>query len=299
MKQCNVCGQIVSQEITTCPVCGSTNLYGLKFIDDYRIQDIIHEDRTSLVCKAIRNQDETPVSITLFTKESGGDGHVAKRLEKELEKLKQLPAEHFVRQYAIKKSSDGPWYNLSEWVDAADWNSIFMSGLLNARPRMITLFHNIASILDMLNKHDHFMPYLILYDLLIPKENAKDLHVKLNYKLSRFLHARATHHGTMLQKVLDCHPDIINQRPIDFRSGIWSLGKVFVELLTADPNLQDLSSRMDELDGLEPELEPELAVLINAMLSDDPDLRPQTMGNVVSELSRILDHLPCSGSRKY
>ncbi len=162
---------------------------------------------------------------------------------------------------------------------------------MNARPRIITLFYNIASILDILNKHDHFMPYLILYDLLIPKEKVKDLHVKLNYKLSRFLNARATHHGPILQKVLDCHPDIINQRAIDFKSGIWSLGKVFIELLTADLNRDITSSTMDELDGPDPEL----ADLLNAMLADDPDLRPQTMGSVVSELSCILDHLPCPG----
>lgn len=291
MKQCNACGQIVSQEITMCPVCGSNNSGPLKFIDEYRIQAVIYEGRTSLVCKAVKDREATPVTIRVFTEKSGMDNRVAKRFEKELENLKQLPDKYFLRHYAIKKSSDGPWYKLSEWVDAADWDSIFMSGLLDARPRMISLFHNIAFILDILNTHDHFMPYLILYDLLIPKEKAKDLHVKLNYKISRFLNARATHHGPMLQKVLDCHPDIINQRAIDFRSGIWSLGKVFIELLTADPNQNITSSTVDEL--VNPD--PELGALLNAMLADDPDLRPQTMGGVVSELSRILDHLPCPG----
>lgn len=86
----------------------------------------------------------------------------------------------------------------------------------------------------------------------------------------------ATHHGPMLQKLLDCHPDIINKRAIDFKSGIWSLGKLFIELLTADHNLKDFSSKVDGLKGLDPDL----AVLIKIMLSDDPDLRPQTMRKV-------------------
>ena len=290
MKRCKSCGQILSQKIKTCPACGGHIIDRIKYIDDYKILAIIHEGHSSLVCKAVKGHGKTPVSIRLFAEESGVDDRVAKRLEKELKELNKLPSEHFVQHYAIKKSSDGLWYRVSEWVDAEDWGSIFISGRLNDQRRIVTLFHNIASVLALLHKKDHFMPYLILDDILIPKEKAKDLHVKINYKLSRFLNARATHHGPMLQKLLDCHPDIINQRAIDFKSGIWSLGKIFIELLTADHNLKDFSSKVDELKGLDPEL----AVLIKIMLSDDPDLRPQTMDKVVSALSHILDRLPYS-----
>ena len=290
MKLCKSCGQSLSEKITMCPACGRHIASGIKYIDDYQIVTIIHEGRSSLVCKAVKDQDEKPVSIRLFTEKSGVDDRVAKRLEVELEELKKLPSQHFVQHYSIKKSSDGFWYRVSEWVDADNWGSIFMSDLLNEQRRVVTLFHNIASVLDLLHNNDHFMPYLILEDILIPRGKAKDLHVKINYKLSRFLNARATHHGPMLQKLLECHPDIINKRAIDFKSGIWSLGKIFIELLTADHNLKDFSSKVDELEGLDPEL----GVLIKIMLSDDPDLRPQTMGKVVSALSRILDRMPYS-----
>ena len=289
MKLCKSCGQILSEKITTCPDCGGHIVDGIKYIDDYRILKIIHEGRYSLVCKAIKDPGKTPVSIRLFT-ESGVDDRVAKRLEKELEELKKLPSEHFVQHYTLNKSNEGLWYRTSEWVVAADWGSIFVSGLLNDQRRIVTLFHNIASVLDLLHKHDHFMPYLILDDILIPKKKIENLNVKINYKLSRFLNARATHHSPMMKKLIECHPDIVNQRPIDFKSGIWSLGKLFIELLTADHNLKDFSSKVDELKGLHPEL----AVLIKIMLSDDPDLRPQTMGKVAKALSQILDRLPYS-----
>lgn len=288
MKRCASCGQILAQKITTCPACGSRQVAGLTHIDDYRILSIIHEGRSSLVCRAVRNDAEKPVTIRLFTDQSGVDQTVAKRLKSELEELNKLPEAHFVQHYAIKRSSTGHWYRISEWVDADNWGSIFMSGVLNDQRRMVTLFHNIASALEILHKHDHFMPYLILEDILIPRDKTRDLSVKINYKLSRFLNARATHHGPMLQKLLKCHPDIVNQRAIDFRSGIWSLGKIFVELLTANPNATDFSSKIDGMPGLDPDL----AVLIKIMLSDDPDLRPQTMSRVVSALSRILSRLP-------
>ncbi len=289
MIQCKSCGQILSQKITTCPACGKPVVEGIKYIDEYEVLAVIHEGRSSFVFRVVKNQSKKPVTIRLFTEKSGVDEQVAKRLE-ELEELKKLPIDHFVQHYAIKKSQEGLWYRISEWVNANDWGSIFMSGILNDPRKLVTLFHNIASVLDLLQKNDHFMPYLILDDILIPKAKTDELHVKLNYKLSRFLNARATHHGPMLQKLLDCHPDIINQRPMDYKSSIWSLGKIFVELLTADHNLKDFSSKIDTLT----DLDPELATLIKIMLSDDPDLRPRTMGKVKQALSRILDRLPYS-----
>ncbi len=292
MKRCKSCGQLASQKVTICPGCGSRLVDGIKTIDDYNILAIIHEGRSSIVCKAVKDGGKQPVSIRIFTKDSGVDDQVAQRLVKELEVLKKLPADHFVQHFAMKKSKEGHWYRVSEWVNASDWGSVFMSGLLNDQRRIVTLFRNIASVLDLLNKQDHFMPYLILDDILIPREKTKRLSVKINYKLSRFLNARATHHGPMLKKLLECHPDITNGRAIDFKTGIWSLGKIFIELLTADHNLKNFSSKVDELKGLHPDLK----VLIKIMLADDPDLRPKSMGQVSDALSRILDTMSYNDS---
>lgn len=287
MKRCKSCDQIISEKFSICPACGSDILGGIKYIDDYKIQTIIHEGYSSIVCKAIKGGSDKPIAIRLFTKTSGVNETVAKRLEKELIELSKLPSEHFVQHYAIKKSDKGDWYRVSEWVDANNWGSIFMSGLLKDQQSMVTLFHNIASVLDLLYKNDHFMPYLILNDICIPKSKEKDLKIKINYKLSRFLNAKATRHGPMLQKLLDIHPDIINQRAIDYKSSIWSLGKIFVELLSSDHNLLNPSSKVDEIENLDPEL----AVLLKIMLSDNPDLRPQSMNKVASALSHISDRL--------
>ena len=88
MKQCKSCGQVLSEKILTCPACGSQIVEGIKYIDDYKILAIIHEGRSSIVCKAIKDSGKTPVSIRLFTEKSGVDDSIAKRLEKELKELK-------------------------------------------------------------------------------------------------------------------------------------------------------------------------------------------------------------------
>ena len=144
MKCCQSCGQILSEKIITCPACGYHIAEGLKTIDGYKILEIIHEGYSSLVVKAVKGEDSTPVNLRLFTDASGVDDTVAKRLIAELDELKKLPIEHFVEHYAIKKTSDGHWYRVSEWVEAEDWGSVFISGRFNDHRCLVKLFYNIA-----------------------------------------------------------------------------------------------------------------------------------------------------------
>ncbi|THB81161.1 MAG: hypothetical protein D3926_03490 [Desulfobacteraceae bacterium] len=290
MKSCPSCGQVISEKISMCPACGSPLAGGISHVDDYKILAIIHEGHSSTVFKAVKEGTTTPVSIRLFSDQSGVDEQVADRLKRELAMLQSLPKGLFVQHYAIRQSQTGLWYRVSEWVDADNWGAVFVSGVLSDQRKAVMLFHNIASTLDTLHKLDHFMPYLTLDDILIPKKERTGLNIRINYKLSRFLNARATHHSPMLQKLLDCHPDILNHRAIDFKSAIWSLGKIFVEILSANPNVKNLSAQVDQLKGIDPEL----ATLLKIMLSDDPDLRPQSMHTVVKTLDRILSRLPSS-----
>ncbi len=91
MKLCPTCGQMVAEEISTCPSCGSEVGEGRRFIDDYRIMEVLHEGYSSLLCHALHETSHEHVMIRLFTPHSGVDEDVAARLEWELEKLKALP----------------------------------------------------------------------------------------------------------------------------------------------------------------------------------------------------------------
>jgi len=54
MKLCEKCGQLLAEEIMTCPSCGSEIREGRKYIDDYRILEILHEGYSSILCRAIQ-----------------------------------------------------------------------------------------------------------------------------------------------------------------------------------------------------------------------------------------------------
>jgi S1-C subfamily serine protease len=282
MKLCQGCGQLLAEDISTCPVCGNDVDEGRKTIDDYRIIEVLHEGYATILCRAAKEHAEESVMIRIFSPQSGVDEKIAERLKNELQELQKLPEEYFVRHFEIRKSSDGLWYRVSEWLDTENWGNLIASGVFQDYRITFQLFYRIASILEGLHQIGHFIPHLILDDILVVKGDDGELKVKIDYKLSRFFDPKLDRPGPTLQRLLSCHPDIINQRPLDFRSDIWSLGKIFVELLTAEHDSTDFQAEIDALS-----LPPEFAVLLKAMLADDPNLRPQSMAEVAESLSRI------------
>ena len=130
MKLCQNCGQLVAEEIITCPSCGSEVVEGRKYIDDYRIEKVLHEGYSSILCKGREEGMEEPVMIRIFTSQSGVDETIAERLKQELEEIKKLPEDYFVRHLDIRRSSDGLWYRVSKWIDTENWSTLLASGRL-------------------------------------------------------------------------------------------------------------------------------------------------------------------------
>ena len=154
MKLCQTCEQPLAEEITTCPSCGSEVGEGRRYIDDYRIEEVLHEGHASFLCRAVRERTNERVMIRLFTPQSGVNKKVADRLRRELKELKKLPVEGFIRHYAIRRSTDGLWYRISEWVDAESWGDVLGSGRLNDYQVAFDLFYKIASTLAVLHQEE-------------------------------------------------------------------------------------------------------------------------------------------------
>ncbi len=284
MKLCQKCGQLVAEKILSCPSCGSEVVKGRTHIDDYHIVEVLHEGFSSILCRAVKDGMDDPVMIRIFTPQSGVDEKIADRLQDELEELKKLPENYFVRHLEIRKSSDGLWYRVSEWIEVETWSSLLASGRFQDYRTALKLFYKIVSILEGLHQIGHFIPHLILNDLIVIKDDNENLEVKIDYKLSRFLNPQIDQSPPMLKKLISSHPDIKNLRPLDFRSAIWSLGKVFVEILAADYEIIDFQAKIDEL-----QIPHDARVLLKIMLADDPDLRPRSMAEVAENLSQIID----------
>ena len=282
MKICQICGQSVAEDVSICPNCGSHIGEGIKYIDDYKIIEVVHESYSNILCRAYKEGEEKAKMLRIFTANSKIDEQIAGRLKEELEEIHTLPEEYFVRHYEIKQSSSGLWYRVSEWIDAEKWGNLFVSGIFKDYGAAFGLFHRIASILEGLHQIGRIMPHIILDDMLIIKDEQGSLKIKIDYKVSRFLNPKMDRPSPMLKKLLSCHPDIINRRPLDIKSDIWSLGKIFVEILSSDPDVIDFSAQVDEMP-----LPGEIRTLLKFMLAEDPGLRPQSMAEVADALSRV------------
>ncbi|RZW14394.1 MAG: hypothetical protein EX260_10750, partial [Desulfobulbaceae bacterium] len=199
-----------------------------------------------------------------------------------MEELQKLPEEWFVQHHAIKCSSEGIWYRVSEWLDAESWGDLLSSGRLQDQEVAYDLFYRLAAILDGLHQSGHFIPHLILNDILVLKGELGRVDVKIDYKLSRFLDPKMAQPGLMLNNLLVCHPDISGERPLNFKTDVWSLGRIFVQILTADLEIRDPRPAAKAED-----FPKGIGVLVRSMLADDPDLRPHSMAEVADALIRI------------
>ncbi len=285
MKQCYHCDQLLAEKITVCPTCGGEVAEGIQSIDNYRILSVLHEGYSSVFCHAVNEETEESVAIRIFTPQSGVDAKIADRLQQELEILKKLPEDYFVNHLEIRQSDTGLWYRVSEWIDSINLAQLLASDRFKDHRTVFRLFNRLASILEGLHQIGHTIPHLILNDIIVFEGREEDLEVKVDYKISRFLDPRLDRPGPMLKNLLLNHPDIINDRPLDTGSDIWSLGKIFVELLSGD-----VSGEIDYVKIVDQLAIPDKArMLLKIMLAADPDLRPESMAQVARSLSQITD----------
>jgi S1-C subfamily serine protease/tetratricopeptide (TPR) repeat protein len=292
MKLCPSCGQALAHTLTRCPVCGQGVDEGLRQLDDYEILEIVQENRLNILCKARLNNRSEPVMLRLFTAASGVDDTVAARLMRELEELRLLPADRFVQHQQIKRASVGLWYRVSEWVEAISWGDLIASGRMNHLATVLDLFHQMAAAIHCLHRRNLLIPHLILDDLMVTADPQHGLKLLVDYKLSRFLTPTKDTPRPMLRDLLRCHPDIVGGAPLDARSDIWSLGKVFAEILTADFKSCDVTPKIDFLSVPE-----DLKRLLHTMLAEDPDLRPRA-ASVAAILRRMQRVAAAKGAQK-
>lgn len=293
MRICEGCGQAIAEGIEVCPSCGGEVDEGLKRIDHYRIEEILHEGPSAIVCRTFNEDDGKLYTVRIFTPQSGINDEIAYRLKLELEELKTLPEDGFVRHYELTRSSEGLWYRVSEWVEAEKWGDLLASGKMNKYPVVLDLFHKMATILGTLHDRGYLIPHLILDDILIVEDEEGKLQVKIDYKLSRFLDPRMDRPSPMLNNLLACHPDIKSGQPLDFRSDIWSLGKIFVEILTADFNTCSYGDMVEPLP-----LPFAAKILLKVMLAEDPELRPSSMAEVAEVMAKVRDEERADDKRR-
>ncbi|MGD9186829.1 MAG: trypsin-like peptidase domain-containing protein, partial [Desulfobacteraceae bacterium] len=282
MKTCPQCHQRLGEQVAACPSCGHAFHLSFETIDGYRIEKLLYDGYASVLCKAVHEQSGELFTLRIYKPEARLNQDVVGRLKSEIDRLQQLQDDCFVSHLSINQAEDGTWYRVSEWIEAENWGNLLTSGRLDHLAVLVDIFLQITRIVEKLHRLGHLIPHLTLDDIMVFNEPSERLRVKIDYKLSRFLTPQLARPGATLQKLMATHPDIQKERALDTRSDIWSLGKLFVELMCADPDVITYRAKIDELD-----LPRELANLVHLMLADDPGKRPQAITEVAALLERL------------
>ena len=144
MNICSNCHQALGEELSICPVCVTWMNRSRTAVDEYRIDSFVHEGHGAIGYRAHREGDAEAVFIRVFKPESGITPETAARLRLELETLRNLPAGRFVRHIDFRRSPEGYWYRVSEWLDAEPWGDLIGSGYFLSTAHAVEIFLPIA-----------------------------------------------------------------------------------------------------------------------------------------------------------
>ena len=287
MITCPTCKQTLGEEVAVCPACSAELTSHRTAVNGYRLIKVLREGYASTLFRGRKACEDKDVLLRVFKPEAAIDEAKAARLRDELDKLAQLPSPRLVKHRELARDEDGTWYRVSEWVEVVGWGYLIASRFFQ-QPRgekqVLSLFIEMASAVADLHQHGLIIPFLTTDDILIYRDAAGGLAVKIDYKLSRTLDPDLAHPPLMLRKLIEQHPDCLEKRALDMRSDIWSLGKIFTELLAGSDDLTDLVAAVEKLTWHR-----KVKVLLRQMIEDDPALRVNSMTRVIKLLSEVTE----------
>jgi S1-C subfamily serine protease len=287
MITCPTCAQPLGEEVSICPHCSTALTSHRTSINGYHLGTLLREGYASLLYRGSKAGTEEKVLVRVFKPEAPIDAEKADKIKKLLDRLSKPPSSRLVRHHELACTEDGTWYRVSEWVDMVAWSDLIASRFFQ-QPRqerkILNLFIEIASAVADLHQHGLIIPFLTYDDILIYRDASGELGAKIDYKFSLSLDPDLAQPPLMLQKLLAQHPDFCEKRPLDMRSDIWSLGKIFIELLAGSDDLADLSAAIEPVPWHR-----KIKVLLRQMIEDDPALRLNLMSRVIELLSEVSD----------
>lgn len=290
MKQCPHphCKQVLGEGVAVCPSCGNPLDTGLDRIDDYVLLELIGETSSGVLYRARRDQDDADVLLRLHPENTVLSEDQARRMNQELEAVSALSPEHMVRHMALRRSEQGRWYRVSEWIAATTWGDLkasrFFRDPRNKRA-WIDLFIQMAEPLRILHEGGRIMPHLSLNDLILYKGTDDQWKIKLDYKLA------PAPQEAQQPRSSSIHPDAVAGHPWDKRSDVWTLGRLMLTLLVDTDDIDDCRKMIDDIyQRFQPiVLHRKLSGLLRAMVEEDQEKRTTSMEIVLTGLRSITD----------
>ncbi|MGA1865127.1 MAG: protein kinase domain-containing protein, partial [bacterium] len=311
-KQCNAenppdarfCGNCAAELYTS---GGSTITFdtpvnrlniGTKFAERYQIIEELGRGGMGTVYKALDTEVNEKIAIKLLNPEISNDERTIVRFRNELKLARKVSHQYVCRMYELMKKN-GTYFITMQYVSGEDLRStINRVGQLSVKKtleytRQICEGLNVAHRLGVV--HRDLKPHNIMID--------KDGKVRImDFGIARSLKSTGlTDSGVMIGTPQYMSPEQASEGDVDQRSDIYSLGIIIFELLTGtipfkgDTSVGVALKHCTDLPpnpkSLNPDIPEELNQLILRCLEKKRERRPQTVEEILTEITRIQESL--------
>jgi S1-C subfamily serine protease len=297
MKECPVCHQQLSEDVSVCPICGEKAKAARSEFEGFQILEFLGEIGGIGFYRARDKKSAVDLLLRIYQPQGALTSDQIQRFQELLEAVNQIDSAYLVRSTPLRQAATGEWYRTSEWVEVISWGDLISSRLFtdpHQQKEAFRLFRQLALALHELHTHGLLNPELTHDDLLLYRGGHGDIAVKLDYKYSQFVQNLSPVDHLSDEKVKSSHPDFLANRPLDARSDIWSLGYFIIGLLTGNKDVQDPAAAAGPL-----EIPPKLKILLQQMVDPNPDLRPSSLATVADRLLAITDQDLAQAAKDY
>jgi len=297
MKECPVCHQQLSEEVTLCPICGEKAKAARSSFEGFQLLEFLGEIGGIGFYRAKDEATGADLLLRIYEAQGTLTDDQIQRFQELLEAVNQIDSACLVRSTPLRRAASGEWYRASEWVEVISWGDLISARLFtdpHQQKDALRLFRQLALSLQELHNHGLLNPELTHDDLLLYRDGHGDIAVKLDYKYSQFIQNLSPVNHLSDEKVKSSHPDFLAHRPLDTRSDIWSLGYFIIGLLTGNKDIRDPAAAVAPL-----EIPAKLKTLLLQMVDPAPELRPSSLATVADRLASITDQDLAQAAREY
>jgi eukaryotic-like serine/threonine-protein kinase len=297
MKICTSCGSPVPATDERCPQCGARSngftgrLTGTTLVDKYLIEEPLGAGGMCEVYRARHIAMDKEVAIKILKPELAADPRIAQRFEQEARAASRVRHPHAINvtDYGIGHSNTP--FLVMELVEGLTVREMLSRDGPFTIERVANILHQACGALEVAHSVGVIHRDIKPDNIIISEYDGKDWVEVVDFgvaKIQEDVNRRAALTGAnfIIGTPRYMSPEQCEEKPVDARSDIYSLGVVVYEMLAGEAPFEGGSSTRllmahvaetpPPLGEKRPDIPPDIEALVMRALDKNPDRRPQS-----------------------